>query len=243
MDMVRPTSEHEASVSMPGMGDHPTAMAMYAAIVTALYKRQLTGQGSEVTTSLLANGLWANGCQVQAALCGYELMARPPRGSRGGALNETYRAADGRDFIISSTNPARDWPLLAKAMGHEEWLVDPLFATPEARLANSAILVARFDEMFAEHPFEHWKRVLTAGDMIFGIVGTVYDHIADEQIEANGLFPEFADSWLRTVDSPFQIRGETKAQPRMAPGIGEHTRELLQEFGCSLAEIDALAAE
>jgi crotonobetainyl-CoA:carnitine CoA-transferase CaiB-like acyl-CoA transferase len=243
MDMVRPSAGAEPSLSMPGMGDHPTAMAMYGAIVTALYKRQLTGDGSEVTTSLLANGLWANGCQVQAALCGYELMARPGRGGRG-ALNEMYHAADDRHFIIASTNPARDWPLLATAMGHAEWLEDPLFATPEARLMNGPILVGRFDEIFAQQPFEHWAKVLSAGDVTFGIVGQIYDHLADDQIEANGVFPEIVDGdGLRTVDSPFQIHGETKTPPRSAPGIGEHTRELLREFGCSPAEIEALTAE
>ena len=240
MDMVRPDAEAEPALSMPGMGDHPTAMAMYGAIVTALYKRQLTGEGAEVSTSLLANGLWANGCQVQAALCGYELMARPKRGERG-ALNEMYRAADNRHFILASTNPARDWPLLAQAMGHAEWLDDPLFATPEARFANGPELVRRFDVLFAQHPFAHWTKVLTEGDVTFGIVANVYDHLADDQIEANGLFPEFADHWLRTVDSPFQIGGEVKVQPQMAPGIGEHSRALLAEFGCSPAEVEALA--
>ena len=242
MDMVRSGAEAEHAPSMPGMGDHPTAMAMYGAIVTALYKRQLTGEGSEVATSLMANGLWANGCQVQAALCGYEFMARPPRGHRG-ALNENYRAADGRQFILASTNPARDWPLLATAMGHADWLQDPLFATPEARLMTGPLLVGRFDALFAEQPFEHWAKVLTAGDVTFGIVGTIYDHLADDQIEANGLFPEIVDGdGLRTVDSPFQIQGETKAPPRRAPGIGEHTQALLSELGYSAAEIDALAA-
>jgi len=243
MEMVRAGPETEHAPSMPGMGDHPTAMAMYGAIVTALYRRQLTGEGSEVATSLLANGLWSNACQVQAALCGYELMTRPPRGHRG-ALNEMYRTADDRHFVINSTNPARDWPLLATAMGHAEWLEDPLFSTPEARFANGPALVERFDALFAREPFEHWSKVLTAGDVTFGIVANVYDHLADDQIEANGLFTAFADhDWLRTVDSPFQIAGETKAAPRMAPGIGEHTRALLAEFGCSAAEIEALAAE
>jgi crotonobetainyl-CoA:carnitine CoA-transferase CaiB-like acyl-CoA transferase len=242
MDMVRASPETEPALSMPGMGDHPTAMAMYGAIVTALYKRQLTGEGSEVTTSLLANGLWANACQVQAVLCGYELMTRPPRGARG-AMNETYRTADGRHLVIASTNPARDWPLLARAMGRAEWLQDPRFATPEARLANGPALVALFDELFAGQPFEHWANALHAGDVTFGLVGQVYDHLADDQIEANGLFREFTDGdGLRTVDSPFEMSGEPKAPPRMAPGIGQHTRELLAELGCSPAEIEALAA-
>lgn len=241
MDLVRPTADAEPAISMPGMGDHPTAMAMYGAIVTALYKRQLTGQGSEVSTSLLANGLWANGCQVQAALCGYELATRPKRGERG-ALNEMYQAADGRRFIIASTNPARDWPLLAQAVGHPEWLTDPLFATPEARLANGPDLVGRFDAIFAAEPFAHWAKVLSDGDVTFGVVASIYDHLADDQIDANSLLPQVEDSWIRTVDSPFQVEGEAKVAPRMAPGIGEHTRALLAEFGCTPAEIEALAA-
>jgi crotonobetainyl-CoA:carnitine CoA-transferase CaiB-like acyl-CoA transferase len=239
MDMVRATPDVEPAFSMPGMGDHPTAMAMYGAIVTALYRRQATGEGAEVSTSLLSNGLWANGCQVQAALCGYELAARPKRGERG-VLNEIFRAGCGRAFIITSTNPARDWPLLAKALGHPEWLEDPLFATPEARLANSADLVARFDEIFATQPYAHWSRVLADGDVTFGVVATVYDHLSDEQIDANGYLPQVEDSWIRTVDSPFQIEGEAKVAPRMAPGIGEHTRAILEEFGCSSAQIEAL---
>ena len=243
MDMVRDTREVAPSLSLPGMGDHPTAMALYGAIVTALYKRLKTGQGMEVSTSLMANGIWANSCQVQAVLCGYELLSRPPRGARG-VFNETYRAADGRYLVVISTNPARDWPLLAKAMGHPEWLEDPRFATPEARLENSPTLVALFDEIFAGASFDEWARTLHEGDVTFGVVAEGYDHLADDQAEACGLFPEFSDGdGLRTVDSPFHLAGEAKAQPRMAPGIGQHTRALLAEFGCSDAQIAALAAE
>ena len=73
-------------------------------------------------------------------------------------------------------------------------------------------------------------------------MGTIYDHLADDQIEANDLFPEIIDGdGLRTVDSPFQIGGETKSPPRMAPEIGQHTTDLLTELGYSPQEIAALA--
>ena len=66
---------------MPGMGDHPSATGLYAAIVTALYRREKTGQGGVVRSSLLQNGLWANGCAVQTRLFGEDVALRPPRRS------------------------------------------------------------------------------------------------------------------------------------------------------------------
>ena len=242
MEMVRATNDTEPALSMPGMGDHPTAMAMYSAIVTALYRRQTTGKGGEVSTSLLANGLWSNSCQVQGALCGYELTGRGPRGTRG-VLVETYQTLDERHFLIASTNPARDWPLLARAVEHPEWLEDPRFATPMERYANTPILLALLDDIFGADVWEAWRERLTAGGLTFGIVGKVEDHIADEQLEANAMLPEFVDGYgLRTVDSPFHLDGETKRAPRMAPSIGQHTRQILEEFGVDPVDIETLAA-
>ena len=242
MDMVRPTGGAEPALSMPGMGDHPTAVAMYAAIMTALYRRQATGKGGVVTTSLLANGLWSNSCQVQAALCGYELTGRPPRGQRG-AMGETYRTADDRWVLLTTTNPARDWPALARVMGHEEWLDDPRFATPVERFANAGALVGMLDAIFIEHPWPYWLDRLSRGGVTFGLVGQITDHPDDPQIEANGMLPEISDGFgLRTVDSPFHLDGETKTPPRMAPEIGQHTLDILAECGCTPEQIAVLTA-
>jgi crotonobetainyl-CoA:carnitine CoA-transferase CaiB-like acyl-CoA transferase len=134
--------------------------------------------------------------------------------------------------------------LLAKALGHEEWLDDPRFATIEARALNSPALVAMLDAVFAEGDFETWRDRLLAGGVTFGIVGRIDDHLFDDQIAANGFFTEFVDGdGLRTMDSPFYLTGTDKAAPRMAPGIGQHTEAILKECGLSDAEIAALTAE
>jgi crotonobetainyl-CoA:carnitine CoA-transferase CaiB-like acyl-CoA transferase len=231
MELVRATSNTERGMSVPGMGDHPTAVALYAAIVTALYRRQATGEGGEVSTSLLANGLWANGCQVQAALCGLEL---PPRGERGtrSPVVELYESADGRHFNVVIVNAAREWPLLAKALGRPQWLDDPRFATPVARMENARILTALLDEIFLAKPWAHWHAVLSEAGITFGFVGRITDHADDPQINANGLLRTFVDGdGLKTLDSPFLVGGENKLPPRMAPTVGQHTRPLREEFG------------
>jgi crotonobetainyl-CoA:carnitine CoA-transferase CaiB-like acyl-CoA transferase len=243
MDMVRATGDTELAMSVPGMGDHPTATAMYAAIVTALYRRQTTGEGAEVTTSLLANGLWSNGCQVQAALCDLELVPRAERGERN-PLVEFYVTADGREFALAMVNIAREWPLLLEAIGRTEWREDPLFSTPLARFENGDLLTTLLGDIFGGEPWEHWKARLTAAGITFGLVGRITDHPSDPQLEANGLLPEFADGMgLKTLDSPFRITGEPKAQPRMAPGVGQHTKAILAEFGGPTTSPTVVAAE
>ena len=57
MDVVRP-SDNSSPGSIPiGMGDQPSGVALFASIMTALYRREKTGKGGEVYTSLMANGL------------------------------------------------------------------------------------------------------------------------------------------------------------------------------------------
>jgi crotonobetainyl-CoA:carnitine CoA-transferase CaiB-like acyl-CoA transferase len=116
MDAVRASPDHPPASSVPGMGDHPTSVALFGAIMAALYRRERTGKGGHVSTSLLANGLWSFGSFMQAHLCEAEFKPRPPRGQRG-ALAEFYRCRDGRWFLLAILNQAREWPLLLQALG------------------------------------------------------------------------------------------------------------------------------
>ncbi len=58
---------------LSGMGDHPTAVSIYAGIVTALLHRERTGEGAYVQTSLMANGLWSNAATTQGMLSGGDM--------------------------------------------------------------------------------------------------------------------------------------------------------------------------
>ncbi len=137
MDMVRADHEAAPARSAPGMGDHPSAMALFGAIATALYRRERSGAGGVVHTSLLANGLWANGFFAQAALCGATFHPRPPRDQVGNAVTNTYRTRDDRWFILSMLNEERQFRPFCAALGRPALADDPRFASIPARRANA----------------------------------------------------------------------------------------------------------
>jgi len=240
MDQVRPSADTPPARSVPGMGDHPTAMALYAAIVTALLKRERTGQGGHVETSLLANGLWSNACFVQAALCGATFYPRPPREQAPNACTHHYQSGDGRWFILSMLSEERQFPDLARAIGQEHLSEDPRFATTAARHANAASLIALLDGVFAAQPLAYWRETLNRHGLTFGVVATMDDPPQDRQARAIGALVPLAEGELLTVSSPFQIAGEHKIPPRRAPELGADTSAILRELGVSEGEIERL---
>jgi crotonobetainyl-CoA:carnitine CoA-transferase CaiB-like acyl-CoA transferase len=240
MDAVRADPETVPSRSAPGMGDHPSGTALYAAIVTALFRREKTGRGGLVSSSLLANGLWANACFVQTCLNGEHVPHRPPREHAPNPLANHYRTRDKRWFIMALFNEQRQLRPFLTAIGREHWANDPRFATPETRRQYANELVALFDEAFAERDLDDWRGILDTAGITFGIVGTVDEVPADEQMHAIGAVVPFADGKGDTVSSPLQIAGEAKVPPRRAPAVGEHGELVLQEAGFEAGEIRQL---
>jgi formyl-CoA transferase len=240
MDMVRASTETEPVRSMPGMGDHPTATGLYAAIVTALYRRERTGRGGVAQTSLLQNGLWANGCFVQNRLFGEHVPHRPPRTGTPSALANHYRCRDGRWFLMALHNEARQVPAFLKAIDAEHLLKDPRFATQPERRANHKALTAILDGVFATRDLEEWRTVLEAAGVTFGPVASVDEAGDDVQARKIGALVPFADGKGLTVSSPFHLDGETKAPPERAPAVGQHSEMVLRDAGYSADEIARL---
>src|SRR5438046_10663478 len=111
----------------------------------ALYQRQTTGKGTEVTSSLVANGLWANGYNAQAALCGATFTDRPAREVAFNALTNYYKCRDGRWLIRTILNEEKQWPEFMKCLDREDLVEDPRFGQNAARLKRSHELIALLD--------------------------------------------------------------------------------------------------
>src|SRR5215470_5754574 len=86
-----------------GSGDNASAVGLYAAIVTALYRRERTGEGSSVTTSLLAEGIWSASVAIQGALSGAKFYGLHDRKNPANAAFNVYRSSDGTWFVLIVT--------------------------------------------------------------------------------------------------------------------------------------------
>ena len=220
----------EPTQSPAGFGDHPTSMALFAGIMLGLYRRQITGAGMNVSTSLMANGAWANACGIQAALVGAEF---PPKWTRSTTVNPIvnhYVTRDKQRFITCCLDPKKDWPNLCRALDHPELIDHPRFATPELRRANGPELVAIIDAIIARQDMAEWKEIFRRNGVIWGSVPSTQHAAFDPQMEANQVFTEI-EPGLRTVTNPLTIAGAEKVKPRMAPEVGEHTVEVLRSVG------------
>jgi len=228
-----------------GTGDHPTGMALFSAVLLALFARERSGRGTRVSCSLLASGAWSNAVMLQAKLLGAQFLERRPREDARSFTSVYYRAGDRRLFKMAVVNTQRDWPKVCRAIGRPALAADPRYSTLEERVKDGRMreLIQLCDAIFASQPMEYWRRALEEADVPYSVVANFDDVVADPQMAANGVFVELDDPVLgrvRTVDTPLQVEGHPKAKPVPAPRLGEHTREILAEIGLAEQEIDAL---
>jgi crotonobetainyl-CoA:carnitine CoA-transferase CaiB-like acyl-CoA transferase len=214
-------------------------MGTYGAIVTALYQRERTGKGAYVGSSLLANGLWANGCSVQAALCGEKIVPQPPRERGLNALRIHYRCRDNRWILLSIAADEWRWDKFKECMASDA-LDDPRFATAIAREAYAGELIPILDRIFATRGQAEWRHILDQAGLIFGIVADMDEIHEDEQVLASEALVPFTDGSSLTVNSPLWIAGQEKVPPRPAPAVGQHSAEVLRDAGYPEAEIRAM---
>src|SRR5689334_7953117 len=221
-----------------GSGDNATAVGLYSAIVTALYRRERTGKGSYVTTSLLAEGVWAASVSIQAALCDAKFYGLHDRKNPANAALNVYRAADDTWFVLIVTPDKL--AVLAKAVGRADLLTDPRFSDPVKLIANMPQLTAILDEVFGAQPMAHWYEVFSGIHVTFGAVRAPQEVIEDPQLRANDIVVPLegaGEKLTSTISSPIQVHGVNKVAAKRAPELGEHNEAILRELGFDTKQI------
>src|SRR6201981_3876741 len=226
-----------------GSGDNATAVGLYSAIVTALYRRERTGKGAHVTTSLLAEGVWSASVSIQGALGGAKFFGLHDRKNPANAAMNVYRAADDTWFVLIVTPDKLE--AVAKAIGRTDLLTDPRFFDPVQLVANMPQLTTILDEVFCAETMAHWYNVFNGTHVTFGAVRGPQEVINDPQLRANDIIVPLngaGGKLTTTISSPLQVHGVAKVPAKRAPKIGEHNEEVLRQLGCSATEIDGLRA-
>ncbi|MSP42826.1 MAG: CoA transferase [Alphaproteobacteria bacterium] len=243
MEHSRAAGSNRATMP-PAAGDNATSMSLLSAIMMALYRRERTGKGSRVYTSLLASGVWANSVALQSALCGAKMFNDPanPQVDIQNLVNH-FECRDGRAFIIAVMASDRGWPTFAACIGRPDLATDPRFANVVARGANTPALLGILQETFAQKDWAEWREILLANRVTVAPINRVEDAIQDPQILANRMLVDLdlgGGRSVKTINSPIWVEGIEKVKPRAPAELGQHTEEILRSTGCSDADIAAL---
>ena len=242
MDLMREAGTTPTQ-GLPGMGDHPTGVALYAGIVTALLRREQTGEGGMVQTSLLANGLWSVSGVAGTVMAGGDLSNF--RANRAeSAMMRVYEARDGRWLQL---NMVRNDELLARlftAMEAEPLLTDERFATRRDMWENRVELGDAIQEVIATRTSDDWLARFEALDVPVNRIAFVEEAGTDEQIRVNGMAVTPQDDAAEqpsVITHPIKITSAPPVPPRRAPRLGEHSAEILAELGYDAEAIRAMA--
>jgi formyl-CoA transferase len=246
------------------IGDSGTGLNLALGIVTALFHRERTGRGQRVTCAMQDGVL--NLCRVklrdQQRLAHGPLKEYPqyPNGEFGEATPRAGNASGGGqpgwivrckgwetdpDAYIYVITQAAAFPAFAKVIGHEEWLEDPEWNTPEARLPK---LEQVFDEIekwtMTKNKFEVME-ILNPLNVPCGPILSMKELAEEPSLRATGTVVEVdhpeRGKYL-TVGNPIKL-SDSPSEVTRSPLLGEHNDEILGEIGLGRDEIEAAKAE
>jgi len=228
---------------LPGMGDHPTSVALYAGIVTALLNRERSGEGSMVETSLLANGLWSAAGIAQGVMADGDMPLYRSLNESPPAMMRPYETLDGRWLQFNMIRNEDLQSLLFVALDAPELLADARFSSQELMFENRELLGRELQKIIEKNVAKHWLRVFDSYGLPVNLVALVEESKNDPQVLQNQMVVAPGDDRIKTpliVEHPIQISNVSKVGPKCAPGLGEHTGEVLADLGYTAEEITRL---
>jgi formyl-CoA transferase len=247
------------------IGDSGTGLHLALGIVCALYQRKSTGRGQKVLTAMQDGVL--NLCRVK--LRDQQRLARNgvmqeypqyPQGEFGAAVPRAGNASGGGQpgWIIKckgwETDPnaylyfiaqAPVWEQICKVIGKPDWISDPNYATPQARLPRLKQVFATVEQWTMTKTKFEAMAAFNEHDIPCGPILSMQELAAEPSLRATGTIVEI-DHPTRgkylSVGNPIKM-SDSPTQVKRSPLLGEHTDEVLAEIGLSKGEIEALRTE
>jgi CoA:oxalate CoA-transferase len=226
------------------IGDITAGMYGAIGILAALRARETTGKGQLVDVSMLD-------CQVallENAIARYWAAKEPPMptGNRHPSITP-FQAFPTRDYyVVCAAGNDKLWGKFCRAIGREDLAGDPRFKTNRLRTGNIEQLEAILFEVFRQKTTDQWIAVLEAADIPCGPIYTVDRVVSDPHVRAREMVLEIhhpvAGKQL-THGVPVKLSETPGGVRHPAPTLGQHTGEVLRQFGFSPDEIKSLARE
>jgi len=214
-----------------------TGLYSAVAILSALYRREKTGEGAIIDMALFDTQLAMLANQASNALVSGK---DPPRQGNTHPNIVPYQPFDTADQpIIIAVGNDRQFARLAELCGRPQWVADTRFATNAARVANRDALVAEVAECIRARPAAEWLEALDDAGIPAGPINRVSQALADVQARHRDMVRTIAGNPL--VGSPVRIDGERADSDLPPPGLGEHTMAVLGELGVPASDLAELA--
>ena len=221
--------------------DKVTALTAAQAITAALLARERTGEGQHVRLSMLdalIAFVWPEGMAYNTFVSP-EFSTLKPVARR----DLVFETADG--YMIASTVAHREWQGFCRAAEKPEWLEDPRFQDAAGLVANAGERLEMMAEILKTRTTGDWLESLDGEDVPCAPVLTRDDVHLHPQVQANGIIVEEEHPVVGAVRQPRpaeQFEGTPSEISRPAPMLGQHTDEVLAEFGFAAAEVASLRA-
>jgi crotonobetainyl-CoA:carnitine CoA-transferase CaiB-like acyl-CoA transferase len=242
MDMTGEAGGKPVRLGVP-LPDFGAAALLAFGISTALLHRERHGKGQRIDTSLLSAALFSTIPRDGETLRSGKAPERLGSGHPTMVPYRNYQGSDGRYFFAACFTE-KFWQNLCRALEREDLLTDERFIGNTARTASRHAIDTILEQQFLSQPAEHWVAHLSAADVPCAMVQDYYTALTeDPQIRHNGTLVTIEHPRAGTVTniaSPVNFHGSPVTYRRPPPVLGEHTAEVLAEFGFSDDEIAAL---